>query len=454
MMSNFLNNLWVAVSTPNPLLLKILSVPMSFLLEAPLSLYLIISIFNIQVSKKKKLFYIISSATLSNICTFLLPSPSNIIINYLALFLIIHFMFKTNAIKTILAGLLPTFVFTIVQNLIFNPYLTLLNITFEQFMSVVIYKVPLSLIIYVIVFVLSYIIKIHHKELYFGILDAIDKKSKKLIIANLVFSLAYIILEIAITMKYLNILPLTYTFANFTMLLLYFIITLYSISKIIKLQTATTQLESAEEYNKTLKILHDNVRGFKHDFDNIVTTIGGYINTNDMEGLKKYYVQLEEDCEKVNNLYILNPTSINNPGIYNLLTSKYHDATEKGIDVKIYFLLDLNDLHMKIYEFARILGILLDNAIEAAEQSKEKIINISFRKDDKNNRNIILIENSYKNKDVDIDTIFNKGFTEKENHSGIGLWEVRKIISKNNNVNLFTTKSDSLFKQQLEIYFK
>lgn len=454
MMSNFLNNLWVAVSTPNPLLLKILSVPIGFLLEAPLSLYLIISIFNIQVSKKKKLSYIVLTATLSNICALLLPNPYNIIVNYLSLFLIIHFTFKTNAVKTILAGLLPTFVFTIVQNLLFNPYITLLNITFEQFMSIVIYKVPLSLIIYVIVFVLAYIIKIHHKELYFGILDAIDKKSKKLIIANLVFGLAYIILEIAITMKYLNILPLTYTFANFTMLLLYFIITLYSISKIIKLQTATTQLESAEEYNKTLKILHDNVRGFKHDFDNIVTTIGGYINTNDMEGLKKYYVQLEEDCEKVNNLYILNPTSINNPGIYNLLTSKYHDATEKGIDVKIYFLLDLNDLHMKIYEFARILGILLDNAIEAAEQSKEKIINISFRKDDKNNRNIILIENSYKNKDVDIDTIFNKGFTEKENHSGIGLWEVRKIISKNNNVNLFTTKSDSLFKQQLEIYFK
>ena len=454
MMSNFLNNLWVAVSTPNPLLLKILSVPMSFLLEVPLSLYLIISIFNIQVSGKKKLCYILSTGAISNICTLFIPSPFNVIITYLAMFLIIHFIFKTNTVKTILAGLLPTFVFTIVQNLLFNPYITLLNITFEQFMSIAIYKVPLSLIIYVIVFVLAYIIKIHHKELYFGILDAIDKKSKKLIIANLVFGLAYIILEIAITMKYLNILPLTYTFANFTMLLLYFIITLYSISKIIKLQTATTQLERAEEYNKTLKILHDNVRGFKHDFDNIVTTIGGYINTNDMEGLKKYYVQLEEDCEKVNNLYILNPTSINNPGIYNLLTSKYHDATEKGIDVKIYFLLDLNDLHMKIYEFARILGILLDNAIEAAEQSKEKIINISFRKDDKNNRNIILIENSYKNKDVDIDTIFNKGFTEKENHSGIGLWEVRKIISKNNNVNLFTTKSDSLFKQQLEIYFK
>lgn len=452
MMSNFLNNLWVAVSTPNPLLLKILSVPIGFLLEALLSLYLIISIFNIQVSKKKKLCYVVLTAALSNICALLVPSPYNVIINYLVLFFIIRVIFKTNAIKTILAGLLPTFVFTIVQNLIFNPYITLLHITYDQAVGIVIYKLPFAFFMYLLIFVVTYIIK--NKHLSIVNLDELDKRTKSLIIANLVFGLIYIIIEIMITMKYLNILPLTYTFANFTMLLLYFIMTLYSISKIIKLQTATTQLESAEEYNKTLKILHDSVRGFKHDFDNIVTTIGGYINTNDMEGLKKYYVQLEEDCEKVNNLYILNPTSINNPGIYNLLTSKYHDATEKGIDVKIYFLLDLNDLHMKIYEFARILGILLDNAIEAAEQSKEKIINISFRKDDKNNRNIILIENSYKNKDVDIDTIFNKGFTEKENHSGIGLWEVRKIISKNNNVNLFTTKSDSLFKQQLEIYFK
>lgn len=452
MMSNFLNNLWVAVSTPNPLLLKILLVPIGFLLEAPLSLYLIISIFNIQVSKKKKLCYVVLTAALSNICALLVPSPYNVIINYLVLFFIIRVIFKTNAIKTILAGLLPTFVFTIVQNLIFNPYITLLHITYDQAVGIVIYKLPFAFFMYLLIFVVTYIIK--NKHLSIVNLDELDKRTKSLIIANLVFGLIYIIIEIMITMKYLNILPLTYTFANFTMLLLYFIMTLYSISKIIKLQTATTQLESAEEYNKTLKILHDSVRGFKHDFDNIVTTIGGYINTNDMEGLKKYYVQLEEDCEKVNNLYILNPTSINNPGIYNLLTSKYHDATEKGIDVKIYFLLDLNDLHMKIYEFARILGILLDNAIEAAEQSKEKIINISFRKDDKNNRNIILIENSYKNKDVDIDTIFNKGFTEKENHSGIGLWEVRKIISKNNNVNLFTTKSDSLFKQQLEIYFK
>ena len=443
-MTDFLNNLWVAVSTPNPALVKVLSIPLAFI-ESSLTLYLITSIFSFKAEKKEKILYIVSAALISLISMFFLKSPINLIFNYISSFIIIYLIFKRNIIKTVISGLLPSFIFTIVQSLLFNPYITLLNITFDDFMVIPIYKFPLALLIYFIVFLVTYIFR--NNKLHLSQLENLDKKSKSLIIANLVFGLIYIVIEIFITMKYLNILPLTFTFANFAMLLLYFIITLYSISKIIKLKTATTQLESAEEYNKTLHILHDNVRGFKHDFDNIVTTIGGYINTDDMEGLKKYYVQLEQDCERVNNLYILNPDSINN-----LLTSKYHEATEKGIDVNIYFLLDLNDLHMKIYEFARILGILLDNAIEAAEKSKEKLINISFRKDERNNRNLILIENSYANKDVDTEEIFNKGFTEKENHTGIGLWEVRKILSKNNNINLFTSKTDDLFKQQLEIY--
>lgn len=289
-MTDFLNNLWVAVSTPNPALVKVLSIPLAFI-ESSLTLYLITSIFSFKAEKKEKILYIVSAALISLISMFFLKSPINLIFNYISSFIIIYLIFKRNIIKTVISGLLPSFIFTIVQSLLFNPYITLLNITFDDFMVIPIYKFPLALLIYFIVFLVTYIFR--NNKLHLSQLENLDKKSKSLIIANLVFGLIYIVIEIFITMKYLNILPLTFTFANFAMLLLYFIITLYSISKIIKLKTATTQLESAEEYNKTLHILHDNVRGFKHDFDNIVTTIGGYINTDDMEGLKKYYVQLE-----------------------------------------------------------------------------------------------------------------------------------------------------------------
>ena len=108
---------------------------------------------------------------------------------------------------------------------------------------------------------------------------------------------------------------------------------------------------------------------------------------------------------------------------------------------------------MKIYEFAKILGILLDNAIEASSESKEKIINLDFKNDTKNSRQLIIIENTYKDKDLNTETIFEKGISSKENHTGLGLWEVRKIVKKNNNVNLFTSKNQKYFSQQLEIYY-
>ena len=107
---------------------------------------------------------------------------------------------------------------------------------------------------------------------------------------------------------------------------------------------------------------------------------------------------------------------------------------------------------MNVYEFARILGILLDNAIEASSECEEKIINVTFREDFKNNRQLIIVENTYNNKNVDTEKIFCKGISGKENHTGLGLWEVRNILGKNNKSNLFTSKTDKFFSQQLELY--
>ena len=57
-----------------------------------------------------------------------------------------------------------------------------------------------------------------------------------------------------------------------------------------------------------------------------------------------------------------------------------------------------------------------------------------------------------KNKNVNIDKIFRKRASSKENHSGIGLWEVQKYVSKTQNLNLVTTKNNRFFTQKLEIY--
>ncbi len=447
---NILNNLWLAISTPNEELVKIVCVFLLFI-EAPLSFSLINNVFNLSCTKKQKYLYILVVSLVGTLASFILSWPYNIVLNYLTAFLILYFIMKLNFVKSFIATIFPSIVFNLIGYLLANPYLDLLNITYEENNTIAIYRIPFALLTYSIVFIFNLIIK--YKNFTINVLEDFDKKSKAIIIFNFIFGFICIFLQGILSVKYIDILPIEFTFFNFICLLIYFVLSFFSLAKVMSLSTTTKKLESAEEYNKTLHILHDNVRGFKHDFDNIVTTIGGYIKTNDMEGLEKYYSQLQEDCSKVNNLYILNPDIINNPGIYNLLTTKYNDAEEKGIKVNLTFLLDLNELHMKIYEFARILGILLDNAIDAASECDEKILNIVFRNESKNNRNIILIENTYKDKDVDLNQIFNKGITGKENHTGLGLWEIRQILKKNNNVNLYTNKNEKYFTQQLEIYY-
>lgn len=448
-MMELLNNIWMALSTPNEGIIKIFSIPATCL-EIYLPMLLFIEIFNINATKKQKILYVILCTLGALISSNFIPYPFNIFINYIYLFIINFSIFKLSVLKTFICIIFPTILFALISGLSLNPFLSLFNITNNEAKIIPVYRFLYSLTNYTLFYIIIFIIK--HKNFHVHLLDILDKKTKITIFINLILGTFTLCIQLIITVFYTDVLPLWITFLSFITLLIYVSVSIYSLTKTTKLVLAKQQLESAEEYNKTLRVLHDNVRGFKHDFDNIVTTIGGYVKTNDMEGLKNYYVQLEDDCQKVNNLYLLNPEIINNPGIYNLLTNKYYDAESKDIKVNMTFLLDLNTLKMKIYEFARILGILLDNAIEASEECNEKIINITFRNDDKNNRQLIIIENTYSNKDVDTEKIFGKGISEKENHTGLGLWEVQNIIKKNNNINLYTSKNNKFFIQQLEIY--
>lgn len=440
---NVLNNIWLALSTPNEELIKLFSIPLLMLIETPLSLALISNMFNIKFDLKQRLIYIFSIGLIGVISSLFISWPYNIVFNYATAFIILYFVLKIGFIKSFIATLFPSIIFNLIGNLLANPYFDFFKISYEEANTIFIYRIPFVLLNYLIVFILILVLK--YRKVTLNILEDFDKKTKSIIAINFVFGFITIFLQGILSSKYIDILPIEFTFFNFIFLLAYFCLSFYSLAKIMKLVKTTKKLESAEEYNKTLHILHDSVRGFKHDFDNIVTTIGGYIKTNDMDGLKSYYSQLEEDCTKVNNLYVLDPDIINNPGVYNLITAKYNEALEKGIKVNLTVLLDLNDLHMKIYEFARILGILLDNAIDAASECDEKILNIIFRNEPKNSRNIILIENTYKDKDVDIEQIFNKGVSGKENHTGLGLWEIRQILKKNNNIKYTQIKMKNIF---------
>ena len=444
-----LQTIWTALTIENVMLIKILSIPMT-IIEIIVTTLLFTAILNIKSSIKQKFIYTLTFSIVAIISMLFIPTPFNTFINVIACPILVYSIFKTNILKAILAEIIPYITFFIVSYILMTAFPS------NAILNIPIYKLCFSLIMYLLI----YLIYLISKNINFSLLlnnNLTNKKKYSNILVCLLIGTTTIFIQAYILGIYKDVLPLTLTFSSLSALLIYFLFSLYSLSRTNKLEITTENLEEERLYNKTLTILYDNIRGFKHDFNNIVQAIGGYISTNNMEGLKDYYSDLMDDCKKVNNLALLNPELINNPAVYSLLTSKYHKATDLGITMNFEIFLDLKTLNIKTYDLTRILGILLDNAIEACSKCNEKNICITIRKDNKANRQLFIIENTYSNKNVDTDRIFEKGYTSKieddgKNH-GLGLWEVRQILNKNNNLNLFTTKSNRLFKQQLEIYF-
>lgn len=444
--------IWTALTTPNELLAKIMLIPLAFL-EAFVSMLFFTTVLNIQTSKKQKINYVLCLGTLTNFINLIIPNSFiKFLLNTILWPIFVIVFLKTSILKGILSEVFALILSLCLELLVTNFLQIAFNVKHETIIATPLLRCSFALLINIITFILAITIK--RFKLTLKIFDGISEKTKKLLVCNAVLLVLIIISQFYLIAFYNNILPIYITFISIIGLLAYFALSIYSILNISKLAITSRDLKQAQLYNKTLTVLHDNIRAFKHDFHNIVHALGGYIDTEDIEGLKKYYQQLLNDCQCTNNLTGLSPSTINNPAIYNVLASKYHKADELGIKINLEVFLDLNEIenHMKIYEFAGILGILFDNAIEATKECDKKIINLTIRKDLNKNRLLLIVENTYKNKDVDTEKIYEKGFSTKPGNSGLGLWKVRQILIRNNNLNLFTTKNNEYFKQQLEIY--
>ncbi len=441
--------IWTALTTENEVLITLFGIPSTFI-EITLSMLLFTVILNIKSTKKIKFLYVIITSILSFTLGVLIPNPYRSFLNLFLLLISIKCFFKIHILKAILATIIPILIIVLCESFMVKLSSIWFNFNLADITTIPIYRFLYALGIELLLFLIYLLIK--YFKVQISMLEHMPKKSKVIFFTNLILAFLAISIQFFVTGFYSNQLPIYIVILSNLSLIAYFLLSMYSLTKTSQLEITELNLEQEKENNRILQNLQDELRGFRHDFSNIICTIGGYVQVKDMEGMAKYYSQIQKDVIKMNNLGALNPESINNPAVFTLITSKYSKALELGIEMNINVFLNLNTLNMKIYEFTRILGILLDNAIQAAQECDEKIINLEIRKESKRNRQILLVENTYNNKDVDTEKIYEKNFSTKEGNSGLGLWEVRQILKKNNNLNLFTSKDNKFFKQQLEMY--
>ena len=222
----------------------------------------------------------------------------------------------------------------------------------------------------------------------------------------------------------------------------------------IEVEAEKQKLEQQKKYIESLEKNNNEIRKFKHDFNNIILGLEGYITSNEVDNIKLrdyFYNNIKDFNIKIelDNIVLSHLNNIKVPSIKNLLTNKIMSAQNNDFKVNICVDDEIDNFYVNEMQLSRILGIFLDNSLEAGlELEHNRFIELIILK--ANKTIVIQITNSFKNKDLDVDNINESGYSTKGENRGIGLSSANDIISKYNMI-LNTRIEDNLFKQILTI---
>ena len=222
----------------------------------------------------------------------------------------------------------------------------------------------------------------------------------------------------------------------------------------IEVEAEKQKLEQQKKYIESLEKNNNEIRKFKHDFNNIILGLEGYITSNEVNNIKLrdyFYNNIKNLNTKIelDNIVLSHLNNIKVPSIKNLLTNKIISAQNNDFKVNISVEDEIDNFYVNEMQLSRILGIFLDNSLEAGlELDNNRFLELIILK--ANKTIVIQITNTFKNTNLDIDKINESGYSTKGENRGIGLSSANDIISKHNMI-LNTRIEDNLFKQILTI---
>ena len=206
------------------------------------------------------------------------------------------------------------------------------------------------------------------------------------------------------------------------------------------------------EYTKHVEEMYDELRSFRHDYVNILASLSGYIDNKDWDGLGKFFDEniMPTNMRMNQGKYRLQKLSkLHDSAIKGLLSNKIIYAMNQGIDVFVDLMDEIKDISINTIDLCRVLGIYMDNAIEAAKECDNKEIKFNVVKED--NSVIFVIMNSFVNHGLSLSDMEKQKISSKGEGRGLGLNNVKEILSRYDNVNKVTEIKDNYFIQTLII---
>ena len=211
-----------------------------------------------------------------------------------------------------------------------------------------------------------------------------------------------------------------------------------------------TQLNELSIYSHHVESLYEEIRSFRHDYINILTSLKLGIDNQDIEAIKTVYNGVLRDS--ANQFYdskfdIAKLSNIKNDAIKSILSAKLLEAQNKGISISVEIEEPVSNFRIELLDFITILSVLCDNAIEATIEAISPRMTVAFMNND--DSLVLIVENSIKSEKVDVNHIFDRGYSSKGEGRGLGLHNVNSVLEKYPKSTITTRSANHLFSQTI-----
>jgi len=411
--------------------------------------YLAQALYNFQREKKSYAKFIIIASLGANVLFYLdkyigmeLRAVLGLLITGLLLYLILKLSILqsvvvsiTNAIALVIGDISAVFIMVKIY-----------GYTLKDINSQVLLSLVSELIIYGMVIIIILLIRFIKQTQ-----EMTDKYKRSISIrTSLYMFVTFIIIAVNYSMyiKFMGVVGQSIILINVAIMWLYLILSLYINFTNSALALKEQQYDQQQDYIRTIDSLINDFRRLKHSYSNTIYSFYGYIQENDLEGLKAYYTEVADEAKRMDSSLLLALQRIKVYAVFGLLWNKINEAEGRGIEVGIRVTNEIREAGMKLTDLCEVLGNYLDNAIDAAAASKDKKMNITLT--DGGGYLTISIENTYEGT-VDVKEIQKKGYSTKGNGRGFGLSITNHILSGYTNILHNTFAEDGIFKQELVI---
>lgn len=218
-------------------------------------------------------------------------------------------------------------------------------------------------------------------------------------------------------------------------------------------ESKDNQLKNLTSYSHHIESLYKEIRSFRHDYTNILVSLNESIKKRDMDGVERIYnaVLKESDKSFYNSQYdIAKLVHLKNLAMKSVVSAKLIEAQNRGIDVSVEIAEPIGTPQIDLVDFITILSVFLDNAIEAAVNAEAPRISFTYFQENENK--ILVIYNTTADYKIPTKNIFQYGVSTKGEGRGIGLSNVKQILSKYPKVTLETKSIDHEFTHELKMY--